>query len=221
MRISDWSSDVCSSDLHIVFKEVVEMILHRIFDKPRGFWTGEPVLGLALELRVADKDRQHHLRAREDVLGLYAVRLLLPHQCAEAANPLGQRAPKAGFMRAAIRRGNGVAVKAGRSLAIKGPGDRPFDRALPIGQIPTTGEELRRHAFPRPDLFLQMIGKAAGELEDGACGRVVADQFRRALPADFDAPEKIGLRPGETVEPGWPEMGGGTENLREIGRAHV
>src|SRR3546814_19856479 len=59
-----------------------------------------------------------------------------------------------------------------------------------------------------------MIGKAAGELEDGACGRVVADQFRRALPADFDAPEKIGLRPGETVEPGWPEMGGGTENLR-------
>src|SRR3546814_3560725 len=86
MRISDWSSDVCSSDLHIVCKEVVEMILHRIFDKPRGFWTGEPVLGLALELRVADKDRQHHLRAREDVLGLYAVRLLLPHQCAEAAN---------------------------------------------------------------------------------------------------------------------------------------
>src|SRR3546814_6994125 len=79
------------------------MILHRIFDKPRGFWTGEPVLGLALELRVADKDRQHHLRAREDVLGLYAVRLLLPPQCAEAANPLGQRAPKAGFMRAAIR----------------------------------------------------------------------------------------------------------------------
>src|SRR3546814_15437936 len=102
MRISDWSSDVCSSDLardlplgaagealvhavehkaqqgaaavHIVCKEVVEMILHRIFDKPRGFWTGEPVLGLALELRVADKDRTHHLRAREDVLCLYAVR---------------------------------------------------------------------------------------------------------------------------------------------------
>src|SRR3546814_13532827 len=69
-------------------------------------------------------------------------------------------------------------------------------------------------SLPISDLFLQMIGKAAGELEDGACGRVVADQFRRALPADFDAPEKIGLRPGETVEPGWPEMGGGTENLR-------
>src|SRR3546814_16397117 len=80
------------------------MCLHRIFDKPRGFWTGEPVLGLALELRVADKDRQHHLRAREDVLGLNAVRLLLPHQCAEAANPHGQRAPQAGF-RTEERRG--------------------------------------------------------------------------------------------------------------------
>src|SRR3546814_12036279 len=97
------------------------MILHRIFDKPRGFWTGEPVLGLALELRVADKDRQHHLRARADVLGLYAVRLLLPHQCAEPANPLGQRAPNAGFTRAALRRGHGVAVKAGPSPPITEP----------------------------------------------------------------------------------------------------
>src|SRR3546814_17902907 len=119
------------------------MILHRIFDKPRGFWTGEPVLGLALELRVADKDRQHHLRAREDVLGLYAVRLLLPHQCAEAANPLGQRAPKAGFMRAPIRRGTGVAVNAGRYIALKGPGDRPCATPLPSGTNLTTGEEIR------------------------------------------------------------------------------
>src|SRR3546814_11107659 len=124
------------------------MILHRIFDKPRGFWTGEPVLGLALELRVADKDRQHHLRAREDVLGLYAVRLLLPHQCAEAANPLGQRAPKAGFMRAAIRRGTGVAVKSGRTLALKGPGDRPFDRALPLGTTLPPGAKPPRHPIP-------------------------------------------------------------------------
>src|SRR3546814_19430398 len=117
-------------------------------------------------------------------------------------------------MRAAIRRGNGVAVKAGRSLAIKGPGDRPFDRALPIGKILTTGEELRRHAFPRPDLFLKMIGKAAGALEAGTRGRVVAAQSRLELPAAWDAAEKNGLRPGETVEPGGQERGGGTEKPR-------
>src|SRR3546814_15426559 len=51
-------------------------------------------------------------------------------------------------------------------------------------------------------------------MECAAGVRVVAEEFRRALRAEFDAPEKIGLRPGETVEPGWPEMGGGTENLR-------
>src|SRR3546814_18861703 len=85
--------------VHIVCKEVVEMILHRIFDKPRGLWTGEPVLGLALALRVADKDRQHHLRAREDVLGLYAVRLLLPHPGAEPETHLVQPPPTAGSLR--------------------------------------------------------------------------------------------------------------------------
>src|SRR3546814_11356097 len=80
--------------VHIVCKEVVEMILHRIFAKPRGFWTGQQVLGLALELRVVDKDSKHTLRAREAVLGMYVVRLLLPHQLAAASDPLGPRPPK-------------------------------------------------------------------------------------------------------------------------------
>src|SRR3546814_15661034 len=79
MRISDWSSDVCSSDLplvhpvehigeqrlaalHMVGQIMVEMVAHRIFDQPRRLRTGQPVLRLALELRVADEDRQHDLR---------------------------------------------------------------------------------------------------------------------------------------------------------------
>src|SRR3546814_2426851 len=44
-------------------------------------------------------------------------------------------------------------------------------------------------------LFLQMIGKAAGELEYRLGGGVVADQLGRAFPPDFDPGEQIGLCP--------------------------
>ncbi len=51
-----------------------------------------------------------------------------------------------------------------------------------------------------------MIGKAAGELEYRFGGRVVADQFRRAFPANLDACKQIGFRPGEAVEAGGLEL---------------
>src|SRR3546814_16551311 len=98
-------------------------------------------------------------------------------------------------MRAAIRRGNGVAVKAGRSLAIKGPGERPVDRALHIGKILTTGDALRRHAFPRPDLFLQMILTAAGNLDAGPYVRVVSTHFRSDSTPVLSPPQHIGIPP--------------------------
>src|SRR3546814_1276679 len=85
MRISDWSSDVCSSDLflhpfedqakqraaavHIVREEVVEMVANRALGQARGLGARQPVLGLALKLRVADEHRQHHLAAVEHVVG--------------------------------------------------------------------------------------------------------------------------------------------------------
>src|SRR3546814_16042113 len=47
----------------------------------------------------------------------------------------------------------------------------------------------------RSDLFLQMIGKAAGELEYRLGGGVVADQLGRAFPANLDPGEQIGLCP--------------------------
>src|SRR3546814_6700675 len=81
MRISDWSSDVCSSDL--------------------GLGARQPVLGLALELRIADENRQHHFAAVEHILGGDLRRLLLPDQLAECAQPFGQCRAQPGFVRAA------------------------------------------------------------------------------------------------------------------------
>src|SRR3546814_13503126 len=54
--------------------------------------------------------------------------------------------------------------------------------------------------FAGADLFLEVIGKAAGKLEDRFGGGVVADQLGRAFPADFDAREQIGLRTRHTIQ---------------------
>src|SRR3546814_1006183 len=89
MRISDWSSDVCSSDL--------------------GLGARQPVLGLALKLRITDEDRQHHLAAVEYILGGDLRRLFLPDQFAERAQPFGQCGAQPRFVRAARRRRDGVA----------------------------------------------------------------------------------------------------------------
>ena len=43
---------------------MVEMIAHHVFDQPLRIGRGELVLGLALEFRLADEDRQHARRRR-------------------------------------------------------------------------------------------------------------------------------------------------------------
>ena len=48
---------------------VVELVLDRVLDDARGLGGGEPILGLALELRLADEHREHGGGAGHDVLG--------------------------------------------------------------------------------------------------------------------------------------------------------
>src|SRR3546814_10126030 len=69
---------------------MVEMVAHGIFGEARGLGARQPVLGLALKLRITDEDRQHHLAAVEYILGGDLRRLFLPDQFAERAQPFGQ-----------------------------------------------------------------------------------------------------------------------------------
>ena len=48
----------------IARQPVVERVLDRLFDDALGFGGGEPVLGLALEFRLAHEHREHHGGAR-------------------------------------------------------------------------------------------------------------------------------------------------------------
>src|SRR3546814_17342440 len=46
--------------VHIVRQEMVEMVAHGIFGEARGLGARQPVLGLVLELRIADEKRQNN-----------------------------------------------------------------------------------------------------------------------------------------------------------------
>ena len=74
------------------------------------------------------------------------------------------------------------------------------------------GEGLRGDAFARAHLFGQVIGKPAGELEDGFSRDVVADEAGGAFPADLYPCEQIRLRAGEREQPLWGKAAI-TENL--------
>src|SRR5205085_7243870 len=52
--------------VHVVGEIMVEMVAHRGLDEARGLEAGQAVLGLALEMRGADEDREHQLDAVED-----------------------------------------------------------------------------------------------------------------------------------------------------------
>ena len=97
---------------HIIGEEVVEMVAHRVFDEARCFRAGQSVLGLALELRIADEDREHQLGFVEDILCRNLHGFFLADQFAKRTQALGQRRADARLMCAAIRRRDGVAIPA-------------------------------------------------------------------------------------------------------------
>jgi hypothetical protein len=84
---------------------------------------------------------------------------------------------------------------------------RPFDPAIILaGEVLAAGEEIGGGAFAGAELFLQVIGQAAGELEhrlgwEAALAVSVGDQLGIAFPADLDAGEEIRLGTDQLVEP--------------------
>src|SRR3546814_18094646 len=91
---------------------MVEMVAHGIFGEARGLGARQPVLGLALNLRITDEDRQHHLAAVEYILGGDMRRLFLPDQFAERPQPLCLCGAQPRFVRAARVPRDGVAIPA-------------------------------------------------------------------------------------------------------------
>ena len=211
----------------MVGQEMVELVAHRGLHHARGLRAGQPVLGLALEMRVADEQRQDQLGPGHDIVGIEILDPLpLPDELRERAQPLGQGGADALRVRAAVRRRDRVAIVGRRALRPERPGDRPLDRAAARAELLPAAEEIRRRAFAVADLLLQMVGDSARELEHGLGRRVVVDQRRVAPPADLDAREQVRLGPGEPVQPPRPEPRARAEDLdirheAELGPAPV
>ena len=189
------------------------MIADRGLDEARGLERGQTVLGLALEMGIADEHAEHELDAVENVVGGDVLGLLVADQLTEGADALGQRGAEARFVGAAVGRRDGVAVIAFAAVGIERPGDGPFGASLVVGEGLAAGERLVGDCGTVAELLGEIVGKAAGEVEDGLLRHLVRGQARVAAPADFDPGEEIGLGAGELVEPLGAEARVGAEDL--------
>ena len=100
-------------------------------------------------------------------------------------------------MRPAIWGGDGIAIIAIAALRPERPSNSPFNPALFVGEFLIAAEEISRHTFPITNLLTQMVCKAAGELENRFCRRVIRDEGWCAFPANFNACKEIGFRAGQ------------------------
>src|SRR3546814_21137629 len=120
MRISDWSSDVCSSDLRIAGQPELEADLHRILDEAGGLGRTQLLLGLALELRVVNEDRQHDAGTADHVVGHDLRRALVAGQLAIGAKTAVKRGAQRRLMAAALRRWDGFAIGTDEAVLVQG-----------------------------------------------------------------------------------------------------
>ena len=137
-RSSAWSTTQSSSSVAccgVVGEPVVEGVAHRALDDAGGLLRGEPVLGLALELGLADEHRQHGGGRAQHVVGGDLRGALVAGELAVGAQALAT-APSAGRSRACRRRRrDGVAVGAHEAVLVGDPSDRPFDRAVAVRSL--------------------------------------------------------------------------------------
>ena len=160
-----------------VRQPVVEGIAHRVLDDAGGFRGGELVLGLALELRLADEHREHGGGRAHHVVGGDAGRRACCRRVrrkSRSASVSAERKPA--LVRAALGGRDGVAVGVEEAVLVGDPADRPFDRAVPAVLVDAAGEDVLGDARLPVDAGREVVGQAAGEVEARLRRRVVADE---------------------------------------------
>ena len=191
----------------------LEPIAHRILDQPGRLRRGQPLLGLALELRLAQEEREQDAGTAQEVVGGHGGGALVADALGVRLEALQEGRAQAGLMGPALRRRHGVAVPAGIGFLVQGPGHRPLDPGVVL-EHRLAGEGLVGDQGPPAGDALQKIDEAAGEVK-GLPGRDLrpVDQPRRTAPAQLDAAEEIGLAARHAVQNGGVEPGARAENL--------
>ena len=202
--------------LAVAREPVVEVVLERELDLAAGIGRHEPVLGLALELRVRGEQREQHAGAAQQVVGGDLGDLLGAGQLAIGAERAEQRVAQRLLVRAAERRRHGVAIEAGVGLLVERPGDRPFDPARAAVELRLADERQLGDAFAPGERRLEEVLEAGREMEHLALGHALSagEQLRIALPADLDPAVEIGLAARHAVHQRGAEAQPLAEDLR-------
>src|SRR5439155_27368569 len=98
----DDAAEERAAAVHVVGEIMVEMVAHGGLDEPRGLEAGQPVLGLALEMRVADEDAEHQLDAAHHVVGGDVLGFLVAGVALECAAGWAELAAQARVVCAAV-----------------------------------------------------------------------------------------------------------------------
>ena len=145
---------------------MVEGVAHRRVDEARRLGGLQPALVLALELRLADEQRHHRGAAAHHVVGgERRGALRLADALGVVLQAAQQRGAQARFVGAAVRRRDGVAVGMDEAVLDRGPGDRPFDRAVLAVLLDLAGEGLVDDQFLTFDVGGEIVLQAAREME--------------------------------------------------------
>src|SRR5205814_3262708 len=123
-------------------------------------------------------------------------------------------AAEARFMRTAVGGGDGVAVVALAAVGIERPRDGPFGAALIVGERLAACEGLVGDGGAVAELLGEMVGEAAGKLEDGGFGDFGGCERGVAAPADLDPGEEVRLGAGELIYACRVELCVGAEDVR-------
>ncbi len=192
---------------------MIEGVAHGGLDYAGGFLGGEPILGLALELGLADKHRQHRCGRAHHVLGGNLRRFLVVDEFAVRPQALRQRRAQAAVVSAAVGCRHSVAVGAREAVLAGGPGDGPLDVAVTGLLDDAARENILGDKGLTLDCDRQVVLEATGEVEHRFRRSIVLDQLRRAEPADLNAAEQVGLRARHGEQPCRLEGGALAEDL--------
>ena len=202
----------------LVGQPMVEPVLHRLFDKTGGMLGDQLFLGLALELRVTDEDRQHDGRAAQNIVRRDLRGALVADQVAIGFQGAQQRRAQTLFMGTAQRGRYGIAVGVQEAvILVRRPGNRPFDAAIfAILHLHLAGEGLCGDLCAILQRMAEEICESARKMQRVTGRRRVAagDQYGIAAPADFHTLEQIGLGARQAIQHGRLETCPLAENVR-------
>ena len=180
----------------IAGKPVIKRVAHRVFDDAGRLRGRQPVFGLALEFRLANEHGNHAGGAAHYVVAAHDRRALgLTQALRMILDPFQQRAAQPGFVRAAVRRRDGVAVRGEKTVGVTRPGDRPLRAAMHAGLAGAAGENIGMNQRGAVDRGREILPEPIGEMERAVLRHTVdaAQEFLGAGPADFHTAEQIGL----------------------------